>query len=167
MKANAWFVAFALALSGCVNTTGSAPPGSKTEAASSRSVSTARAIQLFDAICGGSLANDFASAKALMAKNGVTVRSPVGTATVYSETENVSFQIQDGPGFGNTCSMVWGTSEARSTVVTAVSKIGPFKSTPLGTATVYRGQRYLVLFGGGSQKTGPVAYYNLKLLSDH
>ena len=138
-----------------------------TPAGPSHPVTTARAVQLFDTVCGASLGSEFASAKAKMAANGITLPSPLGTATVYSATEDVSFQIQDGPGFGKTCSLVWGTTDARSTVTASVNTINRFQPTALGLAARYRNQDRMVLFDGGRSKIGGTVYYSLKLLSAH
>ncbi|MGL4278739.1 MAG: hypothetical protein ACRCS0_00100, partial [Albidovulum sp.] len=84
MSSGALLAAITLALAGCVQTSGSNPPSAAVASGNPRPVATTRAVQLFDAVCGGSLANDFASAKSLMAKHGVTAPSPMGTPTVYS-----------------------------------------------------------------------------------
>jgi hypothetical protein len=102
-------------------------------------------VQLFEAVCGASLPN-FASAPARMAANGITLRSRSGTATMFSATENVSFQIQDGPGFGKGCSMVFMPRDSAANLNRAVAALGP---TQPGVGTRYRGRNVLVLVEAG------------------
>jgi hypothetical protein len=153
-------------LAACVPATApqSGTPVAAVAAGTATPVSGARAVALFDAVCGGSLPN-FASATAKMASNGIAAPSPLGTPTVYSATEDVSFQIQDGPGLGKTCSMVFGSPQREAAVLAALTAIGPFKRTAMGTATVYRGGSALVLFSGETQKSGTTSYYNIRMLS--
>ena len=166
---------FALALTGCAFPVN--PPAQTVLAAASAtsvavspqtvgtaSISAARALALFDAICGESLPG-FTRAPALMASNGITVPSRSGTATVYSATEDVSFQLQDGPGAGRTCSMVFGTTQSAATAANTFAVIGQFVETPLGLGTIYRGTHAVVLIGGKSIQ-GPTTYLNLRLLSE-
>lgn len=127
-------------------------------------ISAVRALALFDAVCGASLPG-FAQAPALMTANGITVPSPSGTATVYSATQDVSFQVQDGPGAGRTCSMVFGTTQSAATAADTFSVLGQFVETPLGLGTIYRGTNAVVLIGGNSTQ-GPTTYLNLRLLSE-
>lgn len=172
MKIFALLALSVLSLAGCETPTPQmgmtpAPQAANTPAGPTHPVTTTRAVQLFDAICGASLVDEFSSAKSKMAANGIAIPSPKGTATVYSATEDVSFHIQKGPGFGNTCSMVWGTGDARSSVLASISAINPFMNSEIGMITRYRNQRRLVLFSGGDSRIGNTSYYNLKLLSDH
>ena len=127
-------------------------------------ISANRALTLFDAVCGAALPG-FAQAPALMAANGITVPSPSGTATVYSATEDVSFQLQDGPGAGRTCSMVFGTTQSAASAASTFSAFGQFVETPLGLGTIYRNTNAVVLIGGSSTQ-GPTTYLNLRLLSE-
>ena len=159
-----------LALTGCT-VPGNPPAALVTEGArvapqtvSTAPISPARALALFDAVCGASLPG-FAQAPALMAANGITVPSPSGTATVYSATEDVSFQVQDGPGAGRTCSMVFGTIQTAEAAATTFAAIGQFVETPLGLGTIYRGTNAVVLIGGNATQ-GPTTYLNLRLLSE-
>ena len=171
MRAATFATVAALCLAGCEESTVQAPlpvaQAASTPAGPMHPVATSRAIQLFDAVCGASLDNDFKSASSLMAANGVAVASPFGTPTVYSATEDVSFQIQDGPGFGKTCSMVWGTQDRLDVVFNTLMAIGKFRPTDIGVMALYRGQQRLVILNDGRQKSGTTTYYNLKLLSDH
>ncbi len=165
----------ALLLAGCDLPT-SPPPVVVTEGAASRiapaalqtvgtaGISATRALALFDAVCGASLPG-FTRAPALMAANGITVPSPTGTATVYSATEDVSFQVQDGPGAGRTCSMVFGTPHSAANAASTFSAVGQFVETPLGLGTIYRGTNAVVLIGGSSTQ-GNTNYLNLRLLSE-
>ncbi len=159
-----------LALTACVPTPITMPmdvkPGAIVPAAMAP-ITTARAVALFDAVCGATVLNDFAKAPARMAENGITVASPYGTPTVYSPTENVSFQVHAGPGFGKTCSMVFGTKENRATVMVGINAINPFRPSELGMTALYRNQKRLVLFDGGDSKDANGTLYHLQLLSDH
>ena len=128
------------------------------------SISTTRALVLFDAVCGASLPS-FATAPARMAANGVTVPSPSGTGTVFGATEDVSFQIQDGPGAGRTCSMVFGTPQSAATAAETFAAMGQFVETPLGLGTIYRGTDAVVLIGGTTTQ-GSVTYLNLRLVAE-
>jgi len=121
-----------------------------------------RALQLFDRVCGASLPDDFASAKARIAKEGFTIASPAATGTMYSQREDASFKISDGPGFGNTCSMVFTSTDPQAKVAATLGQIGRFQ----GNMTIYRGQRRLVIFDTPGSANGHI-YYHLALLSDH
>ena len=127
-------------------------------------ISAARAVALFDAVCGASLPG-FANASALMAANGITMPSPRGTPTMFSLTEDVSFQLQDGPGQGRTCSMVFGTTDAPQQTTATFATMGQFVETPLGPGTIYRNTTAVVLIGGSTPQ-GRVTLFNLRLLSD-
>ncbi len=127
-------------------------------------VSITRAVALFDAVCGESLPG-FTNASSIMAANGITVPSPEGSATVYSATQDVSFQIQDGPGQGRTCSMAFGTTDPPHVAAPAFAAFGQFVETPLGLGTIYRNTQAVVLIGGSSTQ-GDITYLNLRLLSE-
>ena len=162
----------ALALAGCDAPQGpvvAAPQtdgvaASPSQQTSPSPVDVSRALTLFDNICGASLPG-FATAPQRLAANGITVPSPTGTATVYSATEDVSFQVQDGPGAGRTCSMVFGTAQSAATAVNGFAIIGQFVETPLGRGTIYRTTNAVVLIGGSSTQ-GRITYFNLRLLSE-
>ena len=167
------FVAFALALGACEEaprlsvTPGTVQSGAATIASQNPPVTATRAVALFDAVCGASLKDEFASAAKLAKANGVSVPSPFGTPTIYSGTEDLSFQVQDGPGFGKTCSMVFGSTQPKATVMAGVSQINPFRPSDIGLMALYRDQQRLVLFVDGGSAVGKTHYYNLRLLSDH
>ena len=127
-------------------------------------ISATRALALFDAVCGASLPS-FAQAPALMAVNGITVPSHSGTATVYSPAEDVSFQLQDGPGAGRTCSMVFGTTQSAASAANTFSALGQFVETPFGPGTLYRRSQAVVLIGRNAVQ-GDTTYLNLRLLSE-
>ncbi|MGL4319377.1 MAG: hypothetical protein ACRCS3_00790 [Paracoccaceae bacterium] len=156
-----------LMLGACVapTTAVSNRPVAAVDAGSATPVSAARAVQVFESVCGETLPN-FAGATAKMQSIGVTAPSPSGTATIYSQTEDLSFQIQDGPGLGKTCSMVFGSQDSEASVVSAFSAIGTFRQTPLGNAATYRGRGALVIFSGEMQRIGNTRYYNIRLLSE-
>lgn len=127
-------------------------------------VSVIRAIALFDAVCGATLPG-FSDAPRQLVANGITIPSPEGTATQFSATEDVSFQIQDGPGKGRTCSMVFGTPDSPQTVTRGFAGLGQFVETPLGPGTLYRDTQSVVLIGASSAQ-GRITYLNLRLLSE-
>jgi hypothetical protein len=142
--------ALALALSACTTTTAPspvtapAPTGGVVPADwNPPPVTPARAVQLFEAVCGASLPN-FASATSRMAANGITLTSAIGTSTRYSATEEVSFKIIDGPGLGKSCSMVFQTSGSPASLRSAVNALGPSADTAMGRAILYRGRNVIV-----------------------
>ena len=161
----------ALGLSGCDIPTAPCPAAAPVQIAAAPDiagdlapVSAARALALFDAICGASLP-DFTSANSRMAANQVTIASPYGTATMYSAVEDASFQLQDGPGLGRTCSMVFGTSAAPQSTALTFAAMGQFVETPLGLGALYRGTQAVVLLRG-DRTEGRITYLNLRLLSE-
>ena len=160
-------LAISLVLGACVapQTTAIGGPVAAVQAGSPAPVAAARAAQLFEAVCGDTLPN-FANAKARMQAIGVTVPSPTGTPTIYSQTEDLSFQIIEGPGLGRTCSMVFGSQDTEGTIQTALSRFGAFQPTDLGAATVYKGRAALVIFSGEVKRLGSTRYYNVRLLSE-
>lgn len=90
-------------------------------------VPVARAIQLFDAVCGKTFAKGFRGAERVLAANGIDVPSPAGTTTIYSAREDLSFNIAKRGVSLVQCSMVFGTTEGRRTVHRAFeARFGPF-----------------------------------------
>jgi hypothetical protein len=160
-------LAIVFALTACVQTTTTlaGAPGGAVSAGTATAVSSARAVQLMEAVCGASLPN-FANARATMKANGITAPSPTGTPTMYSTTEDASFQIQDGPGLGKTCSMVFGSTDSQDAVLSALSRLGRFQATPFGPATTYRGRGALVIFAGATRGAGSRTYYNIRMFSE-
>lgn len=91
-------------------------------------VPVARAIQLFDAICGGTVGKKFRGAQRIMAANGIDVPSPMGTPTLYSATEDLSFQVDKVGVTLVQCSIVFGTTESRRSVERAFeARFGAFR----------------------------------------
>lgn len=87
-----------------------------------------RAIQLFDAICSATLGKKFRGAERAMKANGISVPSPMGTPTIYSATEDLSFQIDKAGLSFVQCSMVFGTTDSKRAVQAAFkARFGPFK----------------------------------------
>lgn len=123
----------------------------------------ARALTLLDAVCGASLPN-FGTIDATLRANGITVASEA--TTMRSPTEDVSFRLQDGPGDGKTCAMVFGATDDAATIRAAFASLGAFKETPLGTATKYRGRAAIFIYDGPAQQIGGVQYYTVRLLSE-
>ncbi len=120
-----------------------------------------RAVKLFLAVCGATAPRDFAGAQKVMAKYGITAKQPTGT--VFSKTEDLSFKIMDGPGFGKTCSMVFASGDKAATVQAAVPKVGPFRDTAFGLAALTP-DRHLVIYQ--KSRAGGRTYFNLRLFSD-
>ncbi len=81
-------------LSACVETGTTVTSGTVPAVATATAtpITSARAVQVFEAVCGGTLPNFDAAPRALAA-NGITAPSPNGTPTRYSATEDLSFQI--------------------------------------------------------------------------
>jgi hypothetical protein len=160
-------LAACVTLAACVPTTTTVTSGPVPAVATGTAipVGSARAVQVFEAVCGATLPN-FAAAPRAMAANGITARSPEGTPTIYSATEDLSFQIQNGPGLGQTCSMVFGSKDSEGTVLSALSRFGAFGPSPFGLAAPYRGRATLVIFSGEVQRIGTTRYYNVRLLSE-
>jgi hypothetical protein len=127
-------------------------------------ISVTRAVALFDAICGASLPR-FEGAAPLMGRNGINLSEGDDVLTFYSPTEDISFQVQDGPGQGRTCSMVFGTTETVQAAQTGFSVLGQFVETPLGPGTLYRNTQAVVLIGRNAVQ-GDTTYLNLRLLSE-
>jgi hypothetical protein len=137
---------------------------SAVEAGTSTNVSAARAVAAFDAVCGASLPN-FAGAEANMRSIGVTIPSPDGTPTIYSQTEDLSFQLQNPPGGGRACSMVFGSSDSPNTVGAAFASMGTIVPSPYGPAAVYRGTSAVVVFSDQQTQRNGRRYYNLRMFS--
>ena len=131
-------------------------------------IGVTRAVALFDSICGASLP-DFTSAVRRMADSGINKGAldadPHTVPTIYSPTEDVSFQVQDGPGQGRTCSMVFGTTETVQAARAGFSVMGQFVETPLGPGALYRRTQAVVLIGRNAVQ-GDTTYLNLRLLSE-
>ena len=113
-------------------------------------VSTARALQLFETICGGSLPK-FAKAKKLMAANGIYLASKQGSATVFSKVENVSFQIQTYSDGNGRCSMVFKTKESRKALRQSFKSLGPTEEVMGNLSVAYRDRTVAVLEEGDDQ----------------
>ena len=159
----------ALGLSGCEASAPAAPvvvAAAATAAPQNASapISVTRAVALFDAICGATLPR-FEGAGLLMGRNGINISEGDDLLTLFSPTEDVSFQLQDGPGQGRTCSMVFGTTETVQAARAGFSVMGQFVETPLGPGTLYRNSQAVVLIGRDAVQ-GSTTYLNLRLLSE-
>lgn len=157
----AWAVTACAALAACAPDTST--PASSAPSDLGAAVSAARAKTLFDAVCGASLPN-FASAPARMSANGITRSSPIGSGLRYGATEDISFSVQDGPGFGNTCSMVLGTNDDPQRVIAAV--LGPATAVVegMGQAALYPGTKALMT-GRVAPASGGRNYVNIRMMS--
>ena len=120
----------AIALSGASPTAAQTVPGPN-------AVPVARAIALFDAVCGTTAKQKFRGAAKVMAANGIDVPSPHGTPTVYSDTEDLSFQVAKQGVSYTQCSMVFGTTEGVKTVMRALTdRFGPMSDMGGMTGTI-------------------------------
>jgi hypothetical protein len=124
-----------------------------------------RAASVFLSVCKESADRDFADAEAAMAQVGVTKKN-AETGTVYSETEDLSFRIMDGPGMGKSCSMVFITGDSPEQVADALPKVAPFQDSPFGPMTVLEGSIAVIYVAQnpGSGDGGPFAH-SLRMLS--
>jgi hypothetical protein len=124
-----------------------------------------RAVSVFLSVCKESADRDFADAEAAMANVGVTKKN-AETGTVYSEAEDLSFKIVDGPGMGKSCSMVFITGDSPEQVADALPKLAPFQDSPFGPMTVLEGNIAVIYVSQnlGSGDDGPFAH-NLRMLS--
>lgn len=113
-------------------------------------ITAERAVELFSAVCGGSLPH-FKNAKKLMAANGIVLASPYGTKTVYSEKENVSFQIQEDGGNTQQCSMVFESKQGKAAVKKAFSALGETKVVEGTLAAFYQGRTVALMDPDSSQ----------------
>ena len=133
-------------------------------AENAKPVAPARAKALSDAVCGASLKGDFATAPERLRANGFTRISPLGTPTTYSQTENASFKIENGPGFGKSCSMVVATQSSPAAVRAALMPGKPM-ATPFGLAAIYANTGALIV-EGPTNRDGGLNYVNYRLFSD-
>lgn len=162
--------AAALALAACVpvNLPGGAPgaipaPGAPVPTAPAL-VTPARAIGLFDNVCGAALPQ-FANAATLAAQNGVTSQSGGGVAV--SPTEAVSFQILPGPAARKSCVMTFETTASTLDVSNALTgSYGEVKDTPFGPAAKYRARSTLVLIDRNVTDRGSSRIFRLSLVSE-
>jgi hypothetical protein len=124
-----------------------------------------RAVSVFLSVCKESADRDFADAEAAMAQVGVTKKN-AETGTIYSETEDLSFRIMDGPGMGKSCSMVFITDASPEQVADALPKLASFQDSPLGPMTVLEGNIAVIYVAQnlGSGDGGPYAH-SLRMLS--
>ena len=124
---------------------------------------SSQAVGFFDSVCGGSLP-DFDSAQNRMASAGYTVDAATGT--VFSATYESSFKVLDGPGFGRTCSFVFGSAERPNQVNSVIeAAFGPIRVTPLGRAVGYQNGRTIIIINE-PRRAGGFNYYNLRMWSE-
>ncbi|MFB2533388.1 hypothetical protein ACEYYB_13595 [Paracoccus sp. p4-l81] len=164
--------AAALALTACapgvgLNLPGGAPgaiPPAGNVATGPALVSPTRAIGLFDNVCGASLPK-FANVAAAASANGVTSQSGGGVA--ISPTEDVSFQVVNGPGNGTSCVMTFNTTATTLEVSNALTAAyGAVQQTPFGPAAKYRSRNTLVLIDPNVTDRGSSRIFRLSLLSE-
>ncbi len=164
-------IAAFVALSGCGETRLTSVTIDPTIEPGSNPVSVSRALGLFDAVCGAGLPK-FAKSKQLAASNGIG--NQASTGTIFSETDNLSIKILDGPGLGKTCSMVFASAEPRSKAFAAYSRKFGKISTPK-TAGAPEGillagysfqARFAVVQIKEPKRRNGLNYYNLRLWSE-
>jgi hypothetical protein len=162
-------IALAMIGTGCVPVENAALPTPKdvpnTATASPVKVSSKRAVAMFRDVCGTTAAGHFAGARQRMKAYNVTAPSPQGTSTLFSTTEDVSFKITDGPGFGKTCSIVYGSKDTPKIVAeTYVANFGASEQSPFGLTAFDRTHKRLVIIGATSRSQDGI-FYNLKMFS--
>ncbi|MFV0385794.1 hypothetical protein [Paracoccus sp. (in: a-proteobacteria)] len=145
---------------------GSAAATANFNPAESAPVSAARAKALFEGVCAASLPN-FKSAPNTMRAMGFTRPSPMGTATIYSASENASVQIIDGPGLGKTCSLVVGSKDSPDALRNAVLGPKQMKGTPFGGeyGALYQMRNVLIMSEPPLSSDG-LTYMTFKMLSE-
>ncbi len=154
-----------LGLSACQTTTKTSVFVDPTAEVGNTLVPVARALQMFDAVCGRSLP-DFSSADRNLKQAGVTNKASTGT--YFSPVEDISFKIAEGPGFGKSCSMVFATTETRKRVFAAYgAKFTSIRETPLGLMGGYRvDNRVTSALIAEPRRNDGRNYFNLRLLSE-
>lgn len=129
-------------------------------------VSAARAVAMFRDVCGKTAGAHFAGATQRMAAYKVTAPSPLGTSTLYSTIEDLSFKIMDGPGYGKTCSIVYASNDNEAaTAAVHIANFGKPKMTEFGITAFDKAAQRLVIINRPTRNAGRT-YYNLKMLSD-
>jgi hypothetical protein len=146
-----------LALSACV------PGGFGGNAA----VTPDRAVALLDSVCGAGLP-DFAFAPALFEQNGITRPSDAGDGRIFAATEDASFRIVEGPGLGQTCEMIVGTTDPAGTLDALRAVTGGMQDTDFGPAGLYRGRKALLIVPAAAAEAGAGGrtYIDVQLLSE-
>lgn len=162
--------AAALALTACapINLPGGGPGGipapNQPVPTSPRLVTPARAVGLFDNVCGSALPQ-FANIAQTAAANGVTSQSGGGVAV--SPSEAVSFQVRNGPGNGKSCVMTFETVASTQEVSNIIfSTYGDVVDTPFGPAAKYRARNSLVLIDPNVTDRGSSRIFRISLLSE-
>lgn len=110
-----------------------------------------RAVALFSGVCGESLP-DFADAPVLMQAAGVTRTGDAGA--ISAPSEDVSFRIEEGPGLGNSCAMVVGTTDPAGTLDAMRALTGGMQDTAFGPAGLYRGRKALLIVPAAAAEAG-------------
>ena len=142
-----------------------ATPTAQAEPKDPPSVSTARAVNLFNEVCTKSLPK-FASAEKRMQSVGATFVASSGTA--FSPNENVSFKILDGPDIRKTCSMTFVSPDNRSKAFAAFSERGEIITLSDRAEIVINNPDFggaVILFLGPDIYQGK-NFYNVKMLSE-
>ncbi len=170
MKRSALPILFAVALAACQPAPATAPvPADDKSAIAQRptldvQVSTKRAIQLFDAICGATLDDRYVSARARMAQNGVSLVVP-DAPNIFSKRENLSFVIERPGKPGAKCQMVWGNFEPRAQVLSGVGAINPLKPAGGALLTNYRETGKILVLTDGIKMSNGAQLYRLTLFA--
>ncbi len=154
-----------LGLAACQTTTQTSVASDPTVDVGDKVVPVSRALQIFDAVCRRSQP-DFASFDRNVKQLGEVRKASTGT--VFSQTEDVSFKILDGPGGGKSCSMVYGTKESKRAVFRAYeARFTAIAATPLGRMGGYQtGDGVMQVIIGDPTRNDGLNYFNLLLLSE-
>ncbi len=170
MKRSALPILLAVALAACQPVPATAPVPAGVKSANPQGptldvqVSTKRAVQLFDAICGATLGDRFVSAKARMAENDVSL-SVADAPNIFSKRENLSFVVEKPGKPGAKCQMVWGNFEPRAQVLAGISAINPLKPAGGALLTNYRETGKILVLTDGAKMSNGAQLYRLTLFA--
>lgn len=161
--------AMALALAACTpvnlpgGSPGAIPAPSQPVQTAPKLITPARAIGLFDNVCGKALPQ-FDNIAQMASANGVTSQSG---GIAVSPTEAVSFQVKSGPGTGESCVMTFETVASTQDVSDQITgSFGDVIDTPFGPAAKYRARNSLVLIDPNVTDRGSSRIFRLSLLSE-
>lgn len=119
-------------------------------------VPAARAVALFDAVCGSTLP-DFRNAGGLLRANGFTRET--AAETIFSTREDASFRVRSG---GDDCSFVFGSTEPRATIFAAFESLGTAVQRGNEVTSPYRETGATVTYAPPQPGEGRL-YYNVRL----
>lgn len=162
-----WATLAVLAISACTptstTTTVGVDPSITDDTRGSTPLAASEAARLFGEICGGSLPN-FVGAQRRMTAAGFSIVASTGTQ--FHTTYDASMRILDGPGVGQSCSLVFVSSANPASVNrTLEAALGPIVESPLGAAIAYPDGRAVTLVAD-PRRAGGQTYYNLRMWSE-